>query len=128
MVSCPAKEGFGETVLRESPLADLLGEDVNNGPCWLLTGNLFDVPTQVGLRHIDKRVPEEVLNLWALDISCVGICCTEDVLVSQGVDQRINFGGSVTSRVRVQQGCYLEIVRVKNSGEVDYLARVVCWD
>ena len=128
MFSCPAEEGFGEAVFREGILADLLCEDVNNGPCCLLTGYLFNVPTEIGLRHINKRVPKEVLDLWVLDGSLVRVCGSEDAFVAQCVDQRIDFGSSFTSRVGIQQGCHLEIVRVKNGGEVDHLASTACWD
>ena len=76
--------GLGEAVLREGPLADLLCKDVNNRPFWLLTRNLFDVPTQIGLCYTNKCVPEEVFELRSLYDSRVGVRRSEDVLVTQG--------------------------------------------
>ena len=46
MLPCPANECFSEAVLGETSLADFLCEKFNNGPTWLLTGDLFYIPSQ----------------------------------------------------------------------------------
>ena len=74
------------------------------------------------LRHGNESVAKEILNLGFGDRARANITGSENTFVPQSVDQYLLFGSLVSGVVGIQQGGHLEIVGMKDGGEVHNLA------
>ena len=85
-------------------------------------GHFRDIPAKLGLRHGNESVAKEILNLGFGDRARANITGSENTFVPQSVDQYLLFGSLVSGVVGIQQGGHLEIVGMKDGGEVHNLA------
>ena len=116
----PAKVGLGESVLGE--VAYLSGEDVGNRSMGMLGGHFRDIPTKLGLGHGNEGVAKEIFDLGFGYWTGANISGAENIPVPESVNQRLLFSSLVPGVVGIQQSGHLEIVGMKNGGQVHNLA------